>query len=187
MGQTASAQQHRLACPVLGDGDPGAADQRGAHRERRGDRQQRVLSPGGRPGRRPRGVNDRRHRRVSGRRACRSAPRPAPPLPRPRGATLLVNARRARSDSSVAPASELPAGCSGLTSASTPMLLAQVSGPDVRRNAAGFGTRGASCLRVVSSQIAALPAEPRPRSPRRLPPFQAQPGKFPRRCASFQR
>ena len=37
-----------------------------------------------------------------------------------------------------------------------------------------------------SSQTAALPAEPRRRSRRRLAPFRAQRGKSPRRCASFQ-
>ena len=50
-------------------------------------------------------------------------------------ATLLVNARRARSDSSVGPASELPGGCSGITRVSTPMLLAlwgRVVGPRLR-------------------------------------------------------
>jgi hypothetical protein len=40
-------------------------------------------------------------------------------------ATLLVNARRARSDNSVGPASESPGGCSGLARVSAPMLLAQ--------------------------------------------------------------
>ena len=39
--------------------------------------------------------------------------------------------------------------------------LAEVSGLDARGKAAAFGTRGAGCLRVVSFQIAALPAGPR--------------------------